>query len=132
MGALVRFSVDRRWATLAVAVVLGAGGGSWLGLLTTPGVAPAAPTTSAVHATGRPTKKPAGKAFEGVSSTRVRRAAVPTTTAPPTTTTRPPTTTSTTAPPTTTSTTEPASTTSSTEPASSTPDSSTSSTVPGA
>ena len=35
-GALVRFSVDRRWATLVVAVLLGAGGGSLLGFVTAP------------------------------------------------------------------------------------------------
>ena len=32
----MRFSIDRRWATLVVAVVLGAGGGSLIGLVTAP------------------------------------------------------------------------------------------------
>jgi hypothetical protein len=35
-GALVRFSVDRRWATMVVAVTLGAVGGTLLGVLTAP------------------------------------------------------------------------------------------------
>lgn len=33
---MVRFSIDRRWATLVVAVMLGAGGGSLIGFVTAP------------------------------------------------------------------------------------------------
>jgi hypothetical protein len=69
---LVRFSIDRRWATLVVAVMLGAGGGSVLGFVTAPvpdgnahGLAPAqqvAPST---------TRRQRGR-FAGASSTTTR------------------------------------------------------------
>jgi hypothetical protein len=113
MGALVRFSVDRRLAMLAVAVVLGAGGGSALGLLTASGQTPSAPRTSAAQATTRPARKAAHRVVEAVTPTTVRparrpRAPAPTT-APPTTTTLAPTTSSTLPP---TSTTEPPTSTS--------------------
>jgi hypothetical protein len=71
-GALVRFSIDRRWATLVVAVLLGAGGGSLLGFVTAPvadgdaeGLAPGrqvAPST---------TRRQRGR-FAGGSSTTTR------------------------------------------------------------
>jgi hypothetical protein len=125
-GTLVRFSLDRRWVTLVVAVLLGAGGGSLLGFLTAPGPAGdaagglVAPDPVASSTTRRPGSRVAGVS----SSTRPRRPELPAATAarPPdttaaTSTSRPPTTTSTTSttlPPSSTST-----TTSSTDPSSS-------------
>ena len=118
-GLRLRFSADRRWATLAVAVLLGAGGGSLLGFLTAPdradGTAGAlAPTQPVAPST---TRRPRGR-FGGASSTTSRPRPLPTVTAartpattarPPTTTARPTTTTArattTTAPSTTTTTT---------------------------
>jgi hypothetical protein len=112
---LVRFSLDRRWATLAVAVLLGAGGGSLLGFVTAPGggaqgLAPVEqPATSTTH-------RPLGQ-FAGVtSSTRPRRlpaataglrpaTTATTSTARPTTTTAPASSTTRTVPTTTTTTT---------------------------
>jgi hypothetical protein len=71
-GALVRFSVDRRWAMLVVAVLLGAGGGSLLGFVTAPvadgdaqGLAPAEQVASST------TRRQRGR-FAGASSTTTR------------------------------------------------------------
>jgi hypothetical protein len=68
-GALVRFSVDRRWAMLVVAVLLGAGGGSLLGFVTAPvadgdaqGLAPAEQVASST------TRRQRGR-FAGASTT---------------------------------------------------------------
>jgi hypothetical protein len=69
---LVRFSLDRRWATLAVAVLLGAAGGSLLGFLTAPGdgaVQTLAPVERLASST---TRQPRGR-FAGVSSTTTRQ-----------------------------------------------------------
>jgi hypothetical protein len=69
---LVRFSSDRRWAMLVVAVLLGAGGGSLLGFVTAPvadgdaqGLAPAQQVASST------TRRQRGR-FAGVSSTTTR------------------------------------------------------------
>ena len=75
-GTVVRFSQYRRWATLVVAVLLGAGGGSMLGFLTAPGpasdAAPAlVPTDPVASSTsGRPRGRVAGVSS---STTRARR-----------------------------------------------------------
>jgi hypothetical protein len=69
---LVRFRLDRRWATLAVAVLLGAAGGSLLGFVTAPGdgaVQGLAPVERLASST---TRRPRGR-FAGVSSTTARR-----------------------------------------------------------
>jgi hypothetical protein len=69
---LVRFRLDRRWATLAVAVLLGAAGGSLLGFLTAPGdgaVQSLAPVERLASST---TRRPRGR-FAGVSSTTRQR-----------------------------------------------------------
>jgi hypothetical protein len=69
----VRFSLDRRWGTLAVAVLLGAGGGSLLGFLTAPGdgaVRHLAPVEQPASST---TRRPRGR-FAGVTSTTHARA----------------------------------------------------------
>jgi len=81
-GLRLRFSADRRWATLAVAVLLGAGGGSLLGFLTAPdradGTARAlAPTQPVAPST---TRRPRGR-FAGASSTTSRPRPLPTVTA---------------------------------------------------
>jgi hypothetical protein len=103
-GAWMRFRLDRRWAMLVVAVLLGATGGSLLGLLTAPGPAGDTPRLAPPQEAAAPTtQRPRGR-VEGTSSTRPRPAPTPTgSTARPTTTTAPPT--STTLAPTTTSTT---------------------------
>ena len=118
-GLRLRFSADRRWATLAVAVLLGAGGGSLLGFLTAPdradGTARAlAPTQPVAPSTNR---RPRSR-FAGASSTTSRprprtlptvtAARTPAATARPTATTARPTTTTTRA---TTTTTAPSTTT---------------------
>jgi hypothetical protein len=134
----MRFRLDRRWAMLVLAVVLGATGGSVLGVVTAPGSSGdvaqqlGPPKEAAAPTTGRPRGR-----VEGISSTtRPRRRFVPapTSTARPTTTSTTTTTalpTSTTLQPTTTSTTTTTTvgqdTTSSTS--SSTPSSSTTSTT---
>jgi hypothetical protein len=103
-GASVRFGLDRRWATLAVAVALGAGGGSLLGFLTTPaGVVDAATVVSPPQVAPSTTRHPRSR-FAGASSTttaRPRRYPAATAAPTPTSTVRP-TTTATTLPPTTT------------------------------
>jgi hypothetical protein len=69
---LVRFRLDRRWATLAVAVLLGAAGGSLLGFVTAPGdgaVQSLAPVERLASST---TRRPRGR-FAGVSSTTTRQ-----------------------------------------------------------
>jgi hypothetical protein len=114
----MRFRLDRRWATLVVAMVLGAVGGSVLGFVTAPGppgdTRELAPAREAAAPT---TRRPRGR-VGGISSTtrprpRPRPTAGPTTVRPTTTTTRRPTTT-TLEPATTTTTTAGQATTSST------------------
>jgi hypothetical protein len=63
----VRFSLDRRWATLAVAVLLGAGGGSLLGFVTAPGDG-AVERPAPGEQVATTTRRPRGD-FAGVSST---------------------------------------------------------------
>jgi hypothetical protein len=66
---VVRFSLDRRWATLVVAMALGAGGGSLLGFLTAP--APSGDATSLARprvVAPSTTRRQRGR-FAGVSST---------------------------------------------------------------
>jgi len=68
----VGFRLDRRWATLAVAVLLGAAGGSLLGFVTAPGdgaVQSLAPVERLASST---TRRPRGR-FAGVSSTTTRQ-----------------------------------------------------------
>jgi hypothetical protein len=105
---LVRFSIDRRWATLVVAVMLGAGGGSVLGFVTAPvpdgdaqGLAPAqqvAPSTtrrqrgrfagaSSTTAGPRPRVLPAATAGLSPATTSTTSTVRPTTTVAPTTST---------------------------------------------
>jgi hypothetical protein len=107
-GAQVRFRLDRRWAMLVVAVVLGAIGGSTLGFVTAPGPSGgAAEQVAPPGAAVAPTTRRPRKRVAGTSSTRPRARALPapiTSTARPTTTTAARTT-STTRRPTTTSTT---------------------------
>jgi hypothetical protein len=79
---LVRFRLDRRYATLAVAVLLGAAGGSLLGFVTAPGdgaVQSLAPVERLASST---TRRPRGR-FAGISSstTRQRPRALPAVTA---------------------------------------------------
>ena len=65
----MRFGQDRRWATLVVAVALGAGGGSLLGFLTAPaGVVDAFPSLSPTQAAPSTTRRPRSR-FAGVSAT---------------------------------------------------------------
>jgi hypothetical protein len=115
----VRFSLDRRWATLVVAVALGAGGGSVLGFLTTPaGPVDASPSLAPPQAVAPSTTRRQRSRFAGISSTTTRpprprapaatAGRIPATTSTTTSTVRP-TTTTTLLP--TTSTTEPATTT---------------------
>jgi hypothetical protein len=69
---LVRFRLDRRYATLAVAVLLGAAGGSLLGFVTAPGdgvVQSLAPVERLASST---TRRPRGR-FAGISSTTTRQ-----------------------------------------------------------
>jgi hypothetical protein len=102
----VRFSVDRRWAILGIAVVLGGIGGSLLGFVTAPvpgeeaiqGLAP--PPETGPSTTSRPRERLGGAAS---STTRPRVRARPATRArpaPATTASRPASTTTTTRPPT--------------------------------
>jgi hypothetical protein len=102
----VRFSVDRRWATLGVAVVLGGLGGSLLGFVTAPvpgeevAQGPAPSQATGPRTTHRPRERLGGAAS---TTTRPRARARPATRArpvpatmasrpaPTTTTTRPPT-----------------------------------------
>jgi hypothetical protein len=108
-GGVMRFRLDRRWAMLVVAVVLGATGGSLLGFVTAPGASgdagrQLAPPEAAAPST---TRRPRGRVSRISSTSRARPRPVPaptTSTARPTTTTARPTT-STTRPTTTTSTT---------------------------
>lgn len=121
-GASVRFGLDRRWATLAVAVALGASGGTVLGFLTTPaGVVDTSTVLSPPQSvTPSTTRRPRSRLAGASSTTTARPRRYPAVTAAPTTTsTVGPTTTATTLPPTTTTiepttTTTVASTTSST------------------
>ena len=140
----MRFSIDRRWAILAVAVLLGAGGGSLLGFVTAQPTGEEATWTlaPAQEAASSTTRRPRSR-FAGASSTTTRPwpRVLPAATAgltPPTTpahtsTVRP---TTTTARPTTSTTLEPATTTTTTTiggdtttTSSSTPPSSTTSTT---
>lgn len=138
----MRFSIDRRWATLAVAVLLGAGGGSLLGFVTAQPSGEEATWTlaPAQEVASSTTRRPRGR-FAGTSSTttrprpRVLPAATagltPATTSASTSTVRP---TTTTARPTTSTTLEPTTTTTTiggdtTTTSSSTPPSSTTSTT---
>ena len=78
----MRFSLERRWATLAVAVLLGAAGGSLLGFVTAPGdgaVQSLAPVERLASST---TRRPRDR-FAGISSstTRQRPRALPAVTA---------------------------------------------------
>jgi hypothetical protein len=68
---LVRFSLDRRWATLAVAVLLGAGGGSLLGFVTARGDG-AVERPAPAERVATTTRRPRGD-FAGVSSTTRHR-----------------------------------------------------------
>jgi hypothetical protein len=131
----VRFSLDRRWATLAVAVLLGAGGGSLLGFVTAPGDGAVQRPAPAEQVASTTTRRPRG-GFAGVSSTTRQRprplpaataglhpattAAATTRTARPTTTTAPASTTTRPAPTTTTTTSDGTTTSSSSTVASST------------
>lgn len=116
----MRFSIDRRWATLVVAVMLGAGGGSLIGLVTAPAPGDDAQALTPVEEVAPSTTRRTGGRFAGVSSTttRPRRRTLPaataglspgtastTSTVRPTTTTIAPTTSTTVAPSTTTTTT---------------------------
>jgi hypothetical protein len=104
----VRFSIDRRWATLVVAVMLGAGGGSLIGLVTAPApdgdvqwLAPvqevASSTTrrqrsrfadvSSTTTRPRPRRLPAATAGLSPATTSTTSTVRPTTTAAPTTST---------------------------------------------
>ena len=111
-GASVRFGIDRRWATLVAAVVLGASGGTLLGFVTAPApgedLEALAPVPEVASST---TLRQRGR-FAGTSSTttRPRPRLLPaatagrgpaSSTARPTTTTVAPTTSTTVAPPTT-------------------------------
>ena len=115
----MRFRLDRRWAMLLLAVVLGATGGTVLGVVTAPGSSGdvaqqlGPPKEAAAPTTGRPRGR-----VEGISSTtRPRRRFVPA----PTSTARPTTTSSTT--------TSSSSTTTTTAPSTSTTTSTTTTTV---
>jgi hypothetical protein len=91
----MRFRLDRRWAMLLLAVVLGAMGGSVLGVVTAPGSSGdvAQQLGPPKEAAAPTTQRPRGR-VEGISSTtRPRRRFVPA----PTSTARPSTTSSTTA-----------------------------------
>lgn len=115
----MRFSIDRRWATLVVAVVLGAGGGSLIGFVTAPAPGDDAQALAPVQEVAPSTTRRKGGRFAGVSSTTTRPrprtlpataglspgTASTTSTARPTTTTIAPTTSTTVAPSTTTTTT---------------------------
>jgi hypothetical protein len=116
----LRFGTDRRWATLAVAVLLGASGGSLIGFVTAPGPGGDAQGLAPVQEVAPSTTRRERGRFDGVSSTttRPRRRALPaatdglspgststTSTVRPTTTTVAPTTSTTAAPSTTTTTT---------------------------
>jgi hypothetical protein len=67
----VRFSIDRRWATLVVAVVLGAGGGSLIGFVTAPAPGDDAQALAPVQEVAPSTTRRKGR-FAGVSSTTTR------------------------------------------------------------
>jgi hypothetical protein len=69
----VRFSIDRRWAILAVAVLLGAGGGSLLGFVTTQSSGEEATRSlgPAQEVAPSTTRRPRSR-FAGVSSTTTR------------------------------------------------------------
>jgi hypothetical protein len=121
---MVRFSIDRRWATLVVAVLLGAGGGSLIGFVTAPAPGGDAQSLAPVPEVASSTTRRQGSRFAGVSSTTTRPRRLPaataglspattstTSTARPTTTTVAPTTSTTVAPSTTTTTTVSADTT---------------------
>jgi hypothetical protein len=69
---LVRFSLDRRWATLAVAVLLGAAGGSLLGFVTAPGDSAVQSLAPVERLASSTTRRPRGR-FAGVSSTTTRQ-----------------------------------------------------------
>ena len=115
---MVRFSIDRRWATLVVAVMLGAGGGSLIGFVTAPAPGGDAQSLAPVEEVASSTTRRQRSRFAGVSSTtRPRPRALPaataglspattstTSTVRPTTTTVAPTTSTTVAPSTTTTT----------------------------
>ena len=94
----MRFRLDRRWATLVVAVVLGAVGGGVLGFVTAPGPSgDARELAPAQEAAAPTTRRPRGR-VAGISSTtrprpRAQPAASPSTARPTTTTRRPTTTT---------------------------------------
>jgi hypothetical protein len=130
---LVRFSFDRRWAMLVVAVLLGAGGGSLLGFVTdgdAQGLAPAQQVASSTtrrqrgrlagvaSTTTRPRQRVLPAATAGLSpattSTTSTVRATTTTAAPTTSTTVEPTSTTTTVVDTTSSSNVPSSTTSTT------------------
>ena len=68
----MRFSLDRRWATLAVAVLLGAAGGSLLGFVTAPGDGPVQSLAPVERLASSTTRRPRGR-FAGVSSTTTRQ-----------------------------------------------------------
>ena len=67
----MRFRLDRRWATLAVAVLLGAAGGSLLGFVTAPGDSAVQSLAPVERLASSTTRRPRGR-FAGVSSTTTR------------------------------------------------------------
>jgi hypothetical protein len=69
---LVRFSLERRWATLAVAVLLGAAGGSLLGFVTAPGDGAGRGLAPVEQEAASTTRRSRGH-FAGVSSTTRQR-----------------------------------------------------------
>jgi hypothetical protein len=69
---LVRFSLERRWATLAVAVLLGAAGGSLLGFVTAPGDGAGQGLAPVEQEAASTTRRSRGH-FAGVSSTTRQR-----------------------------------------------------------
>jgi hypothetical protein len=80
---LVRFGLERRWSTLAVAVLLGAAGGSLLGFVTAPGDGAGQGLAPVEQEAASTTRRPRGR-FAGVSSTtRQRPRAIPAVTAGP-------------------------------------------------
>jgi hypothetical protein len=69
---LVRFGLERRWATLAVAVLLGVAGGSLLGFMTAPGDGAGQGLAPVEQEAASTTRRLRGR-FAGVSSTTRQR-----------------------------------------------------------
>ena len=68
----MRFSIDRRWATLVVAVMLGAGGGSLIGFVTAPAPGGDVQWLAPVQEVASSTTRRQRSRFAGVSSTTTR------------------------------------------------------------